>query len=414
MKIEPSFYPNGRESLFFTGKRDFAEPLAAHRQQRFQPYFGAHALYQGPFTKVKLITDYKDGSSNLEVTDRFTDVLEFTTHHRTKQQPPPSNLFQQLQYWFQQLFQRLTGHFKGSGEVLGLKLAPWTSGRQPRRVLSIDSIGDDVPRGNIDYLALSLLRLGGADKNRNIFIHATDPGVGHSNDEHDRTILITKNHGLYFVPNNGSVGMLYKRLLDEGEKPLLLQIDFDKVERLEQKRLNKLDYKTPVKLNGWDVFAVAAGLVAGGLDPTELAVKDETGNIKQLKPVIRHFAESTRVPRPGEILTAYALQDKSFGNLKVNIPLSDAEFDFLKRSGRRLQVKSPESNEWLNIPVKEKHGDVPPGNLLLYHGSSDGVLPGTRYLEIANNMGKTNDIAGAAKLLGIGNMEAQPIQIRCI
>jgi hypothetical protein len=55
-----------------------------------------------------------------------------------------------------------------------------------------------------------------------------------------------------------------------------------------------------------------------------------------------------------------------------------------------------------------RFNDVPKGEFLLYHGSSNGVLPGTRLLEIAANL----DFA--AKKLGIADDEAQPIEIRCV
>lgn len=375
---------------------------------------GPQGFYEGPFQGLKVITDYggikgqTEETSNAEITDRFSRVLSFTLHQRDPVKEPPQGFLARVQHWFKTLWDKLTKAFRPPEDIFGLKLAPWTAKKHPLGILPVNSISD-VPGGNADFVALSLLRLGGSEKNQRIFIHVVDPGVGIEDDgSHDRTILVTKEHGIYIGPNNGSLGLLYLRLLNEGDPPKLYQIDVEALELLERKRLNNPTYRIPPTFHGRDIFAVAAGLIAGGVDPAALAVRDDRNNPVQIKPKMLPFAKIAKLPKKGETTTVYALQDNTFGNLKLNVQLSDLEYSFYRQGGRRFQVRKPGSDEWLDLPLKQKFNDVPKGELLLYHGSSGGVLPGTRFLEIAANL----DFA--AKKLGISDTEAQPLEIRCI
>jgi S-adenosylmethionine hydrolase len=237
-----------------------------------------------------------------------------------------------------------------------------------------------------------------------------DPGVGLTNpQEHDRTILVTKNHGIYIGPNNGSLGLLYKRLRNSGEQPKLYQIDFDKIEKFEQKRLKNPAYKIPVTIHGRDVFAVAGGLIAAGVKPEALAVLGARGP-KLLTPKVHAFAEENgslpEFQSQGE-QQVQVIKDKTFGNLKLNVPYTDQQFNALLQSGRKFEVKGPAPDaKWHKVPVRTKFNDVKRGELLLYHGSSAGVTPGTRNLEIAANL------ADASAIFGVSPLEAQPLSIR--
>lgn len=379
-----------------------------------KPRFGSQPLYEGIFQGVKVITDYggikgqTEETSNHEIIDRFTNVLGFANQQRQPQEPTPQTLLGRMKQWMLRIWYKLSNMFSPQEELFGLKLAPWTAKKYPVGVLPIGSISD-IPGGNADFVSLSLLRLGGMEKNRKLFIHVVDPGVGVDEDGgHDRTMMITRDHGVYIGANNGSLGMLYLRLLNEGDTPKLMLIDMNEVERLERKRLNDPQYKIPPTFHGRDVFAVIAGLIASGISPEALAERDEKGHVKNVKPEIRPFARMMKLPKRGETITAYALQDNTFGNLKLNIQLSDLEYSLLRQSGKKFQIRRPGSDEWISLPLLQRFNEVPKGEFLMYHGSSDGVLPGTRLLEIAANL----DFA--AQRLGIADEEAQPVEIRCV
>jgi S-adenosylmethionine hydrolase len=403
-------YPvNGRTALTFSAKRDVMKQTPVQQQAPQLPAqpdvftraagvqaaavkFGSTALYKGPFDSVKLITDYGVGkteeTSNNEIIDRFNRVLQFATA---------------------EIDRAKRSSFAPPGKVHGLALDSWVNNNHYQAgTLPINSISD-IPGGNTDFASLGLVRLGGAENNKNIFIHVVDPGVGLANpQEHDRTILVTKKHGIYIGPNNGSLGSLYKRLQNAGEQPKLLQIDFNKIQAFERKRLKDPNYVIPVTIHGRDVFAVAGGLIAAGVKPEALAVTDQ-GKVKELAPVVKGFATPVALPgtpEDGE-KQVHAIVDKTFGNLKLNVPYTDHQFNTLLQSGKKFQVKGP-NGVWHNVPVKTKFSDVPQGSLLLYHGSSAGVTPGTRNLEIAANLDY------ASKKLGVSPLQAEPLSIRVV
>lgn len=345
--------------------------------------FGARAPYQGPFDTVKIITDYGVGKteeiSNNEIKDRFHRVLDYV---RAEQNRPLLSKVYPFDTW--------------------VNHPPAPAGG----TLEVDSISD-IPGGNKDFVGLGLVRLGGSEPNQNIFIHVIDPGVGVVEDIHDRSILVTKDHGIYVGPNNGSLGLLHQRLVNVGESPVLYQIDFDKVTHLERLRKNDPDYALPETIHGRDVFAVVAGAIAGGLKPEALAAENPDHSLKLLDVELTDFSKPATLPtQPGEEVEVLALRDKTFSNLKLNVPLTHREIQTLLQARPQFEVQNPETGEWLAVPLVKKFSDVPVSSPLLYHGSSDGILPNTRHLELALNLDHAGD------RFGIPATQVRPLRLR--
>jgi S-adenosylmethionine hydrolase len=344
--------------------------------------FGA-ALYDGKYDGVKIITDYGVGKteeiSNNEVKDRFNRVLAFVTQ----------NLKQNTQV--------LAGFAKAEPNPI----------QNTPGILNIDSISD-IPGGNTDYVSLGLVRLGTTDPNQTIFIHVVDPGVGVVDNSHDRTILVTQDHGVYIGPNNGSLGLLSERLKQLGDTPKLYQIDFDQVEKLEQLRKNDFSYKIPKTIHGRDVFAVVGGALAAGLAPEAFALKNQQGQPIELTVVTPNHFKPQALPKvSGEEVTLTVLRDKTFGNLKVlNLPLQDGEFDNVLAERPQFEVKHPKTGNWIPVPVGTKFSDVPVGDIVLYHGSSPGIFKGSRGIEIALHLENASDA------LNIPENKAVPLVLR--
>jgi S-adenosylmethionine hydrolase len=374
--------------------------------------FGAHQLYEGVFQGVEILADGDNirgeaaTAANQEIVDRFSKVLDFANQQRIDRRPHAQGWLGKLRQWLHSLWAQCMQRFNPVEDLFGLKLAPWTTKKHPLTWLPIETVPHAVD-SSVDFASLSLLRLGGAEKNKKIFIHTVSPDAAAGSA--GRTILVTREHGIYIGPNNGSLGLLYLRLLNEGDMPKLLQIDVNEVERLERRRLGDPQYHLSSASPGRDIFAVAAGLIAFGVEPESLAARDEKGRLKPVKPVIRPFAKMVKLPRRGETITAYALQDNTFGNLKLNIQLSDLQYNRLRQSDKKFQVRRPGSDEWIDLPLQKRFDDVPKGEFLMCQSSSyDGVLPGTKLLKIAANL----DFA--ASRLGITSKDAQPLEIRCV
>lgn len=366
--------------------------------------FGALEHY-GPRDRViKVMTDFGDGVSDGTSTQEAVDNIMRSLDYMRNQQHG-KGIVGKIKNFFTRLFHWLTGKTR---VVAGLELEPWANKIRRARTANIDNFSD-INLGNTDYAALSLLRIGGREKHNNIIVYVVDPGVGMFMDgDHDRTILVTKDHGSYIGANNGALSLLYRRLIAEGEEPKLYQINFDTVQKLERLRKNDPNYRIPITFHGRDVFAVVAGLMAAGVKPEALATQ-ENGVAKLVQPVISEFSEPARLPdKPGEIVSVPTVRDKTLGNLKLNLPMTDTDYDALLASGRNFQVRHEGQTDWIDVKAGRTFRDVKPGEWILYHGSSAGVYPGSRNVEIAINLG----YAGNALKVGPGKSEKLQIRVR--
>lgn len=256
----------------------------------------------------------------------------------------------------------------------------------------------DIPFGNTDYAAYALYcchRALGRTR-PNVFIHVCDPGVGHDD---DRSILITDLGNAFIGPNNSSLGLIANLLAERNIGFELYALDREKIEALEQQRMDAPTYSIPRTFHARDVFAVAAGLIAAGVD-----VKTFTKENTRPRVVSSPFAKTIR-QLPVRLKTPvpfYALRDNTFGNLKFNLTLDALGFDALVDEQAEFKISRPDTAK--NIFGKKSSllfkaapvfGSVPAGTGLLYLGSTFAPMWDERFVELAINM------ASAAEAFGI-------------
>ncbi|MBX2860533.1 MAG: SAM-dependent chlorinase/fluorinase, partial [Vampirovibrio sp.] len=282
----------------------------------------------------------------------------------------------------------------------------------------------DNPIANVDYASLAMFRLG-SFKNTNIYVHVTDPGVGFRED-HDRSILITQNYGLYIGPNNGSLGNIASFLDAAHEKYELYKIDFDKLTKLERFRLGKgfEGYIVPQIIHGRDAFGTIAGYIAGGITPDSFADK-KSGTMPVRKtgfgqqPI--HLENLEQGPIKG-----YAIQDRTFGNIILNITTSHEYAKTLSDRNAKLKIsRTDAAGEGNSVIVQAKHffSQVKEGDYLSYPGSPTWILPPKdgkpfeqrAFLGAAKNyQGNVKLNGGIAGKLGINLVGAAPVELSLV
>ncbi len=381
----------------------------------------SYVPYDGIYNAIYVATDFNDGTSNAEMIQNLRKVLQFV---KTNRKLINRNI--DTMEWAGE--DKEAGFFgKAVNFVLNLGRHVHTFFRRMAHLLrygsfqQINSVAD-VPPGNIDYASFSLLRVA-RQANKDIFIHVADPGVGNGDEviltaqQHDRSILITEDHGIHIGPNNGSLGLLIKSI-DEAnkqktkkEKYELLPIDLGQVQRLEQLRLHQIDknYVIPETYHARDVFAVVAGSVAGGIDPHYFEDVSRRGKVKI---VFNDFANSIQtmpLEKQARPVTFRAFRDNTFGNIKTNLTLSHAQMDALYRQNAVFEIQSADGKgKPIEVPFKKYFGQVPKNRFLVYLGSSYSPIPRTRFVELAINLGD------ASQALGISPLEGKALKIRRI
>ncbi len=351
----------------------FFRPYFGSSNVQTTPKFGAIAGYKGPFNTLWLSTDFKDGTSNGAIIRRFRDVQAYAA--------------------------LLTPTSLASGFVRDSAFDQGVNAAKSGGFLDIQSLSD-IPFKNIDYAGLTLLRLAGGEANKNIYIHVTDPAVGAAEQGNERSILVSQNHGILIGPNNGSLSLIAAHLEATGDRYKLLAIDLDKVRAFEATRLPGVPLANT--FHGRDVFAVVAGAIAAGITPESFA-KPET-----IRPVSSEFAKPVRLSRRPVPVKIQAVQDNTAGNLKLNVALTQAEFDAYVQEGVSFLVTNPKDPSRVkleNIPARKTFKDVEPGDALVYLGSTEAPGPGKRYLELAINLGD----AGKALGLDPANASAETL-----
>ncbi len=338
--------------------------------------FKANPLYDGPFNEVFFYTDFNDGTSTNEAKSRLNDVLRFVTGERKNGQ-------------------KIAG-FEWDKDFI--RLANGVQG-----ILNINAFSD-IPCGNKDYSALSLLRLG-TRPNKDVFIHVVDPGVGNGtakklSQDHDRAILISKNHGIYIGPNNGSLGLIAKYLEQVKDEFKLSAIDLKAVEAFERIRTGNLFYKLPETFHGRDVFAVVSGAVLGGINPEAFADKART--IQAAKSAFAEGIVSLAEAKINETVKFTAILDQTCGNLKTNLILTAEQAQKLLEDNAAFEIiaKVGQKEEIFEMPFKKSFSDVPKGKDLIYLGSTHSPVCENgnliaRFVEIATNAGHFGKKAAA-------------------
>ncbi|MEB3206022.1 MAG: SAM-dependent chlorinase/fluorinase [Vampirovibrionales bacterium] len=387
--------PASQASLFSGSRLQTITPLAVSfgndtfsRDQTVSgTHFGALQPYHGPYDHVTLYTDFNDGPSNHEAMRAFHDVLEDVKNASPNTSSGETN-----------------GRFDTMDWSDWAKTSPSQKTSAPHNVLDVRTFSD-IPYGHVDYSALTLLRLAGK---HSIVIAVTDPGVGNQG-AHDRSILVTKHSGIVIGPNNGSLGLLYRALKKTpGEDPKLYAIDINKVQAFERIRRQDPAYTIPEIFHGRDLFAVVAAAIAGGLAPENFV--DTT---RHVTPALNLFAQSLKPLRlsTGESTQFAGFQDRTFGNIKTNLSLSQAEANALIEQNAQFIVTNAANGKTLTMPFKHVFSDVPAKEPVAYLGSSyeDGHQPqrsAKRFVEFALNLGN------ASKQLGIDASKASLLSIQ--
>lgn len=366
------FYPNARANLAFSGKRDvMTNRLAASASVKF-------GREQRPVNNIWTLTDFNDQTSNARAYQRFQEVREFVAAHA-----PVLHQVKQDGIALNAQSRQLKKNFKFNPHNIPAKGAVG----QPEHI----DIAD-IPARNIDYASQALFELA-QDPNKDVFIHVTDPGVGSGKKAHERSILVTRNHGVHIGPNNGTLGLLTQFLKRNNEPFKLLEIDLNKTNQLETIRRGKVD--TGSTFHGRDVFAVAAGAIAGGLAPESLAT-DESKS-KPLEPEVSDYGHLAELPTQlGQTADIRANRDNTAGNLVLNVPLSQAEFDGLLAKNPVFTVTT-EQGKTLDLPLKRTFGQVSQGEPLIYLGSKRSPDLSKRFLEVALNCGDVAQALGLDK-----------------
>lgn len=337
----------------------------ARLQPRDSVRFGSYVAYNGFFNGVNLITDFRGATSNGEAESYFKDALTFfqTRKQQLPDIPKPS------------LTQRLFSVVAGKTPVSG-------SGILPVRSIC------DIPEGNIEKAAFDILRFA-LRPNREIHVIVVDPGVGNGQ---DRSILVTKNHGILIGPNNGIFSLLHQTLKeDPAEDVRILPIDLERIQQLERIRLNRPGYTIPKTFHGRDVFVVVAAGIAAGLPPEYFAKRVGKEDFTVL-PTPFSKAVSPLPSRVGETVPFLALRDDTRGNLKTSLFLTEAQEEALRNGEATYQIIDPAGKQAQPpVPLKQYFSQVKPGEPLLYLGSTYNRFLESRFLELALNGGNISD-----------------------
>lgn len=308
-----------------------------------------------------IATDFGDSVANAQIELRFRSVLQWCLAEREKRQHMPKEV----------------------------KLDKLTAPHPLPHTVHVD----DIPFGNTDFAAhaiyTSFRSIGRTWPN--IMIHVCDPGVGKGD---DRRILITDYGNAFIGPDNGSLGLIRAYFEDRGVETSLWQIDRHKIEALEQHRMAEPSYHIPRTFHGRDVFAVAAGLLAGGIAPTYYAHKlDQPVEMSPFVAGMDNLPLRLRSPQ-----SFLAFRDNTFGNLKTNLTTDTLTFNQLMEEQATFRVTNAGARRCCGLSVprytfgtSNVFADQAPKQPLLYLGSTFAPEWDQRILELAVNM----DDAGA-------------------
>ncbi|MGE0199584.1 MAG: SAM-dependent chlorinase/fluorinase [Candidatus Melainabacteria bacterium] len=330
------------------------------------PVFGLSLPQPSPFQGVNIITDCSDGLTTARIDRRLGEVAEGVQNKRKAL----SDAFPDLSF--------LEVKQEGGSRELHTRTVP------------------DILPGSVACAGRALMELAGTP-NRDVFVHVTDPGVG-GRRIHDRAILVTENNGVHIGPNNGLFSALYQDLVRQGQKPELLTIDLDKVQRFEQVRTDDPDYRTADTFHGKSVFGVIGGALAGGVDPHFFADQRPEARQKVVdSPFFRELGDlNVDKLLSGEALPVRGIEDRTMGNVQLNVHLPREAADRLRSVDEQpgafpvLQIRNPADPEKsLTLPLRRFFGQVGVGEPLIYAGSTLASMPGNRFngglLEVAVN-----------------------------
>lgn len=329
---------------------------ASSAPKRLQPK--TLPVSQNTFQNLVILTDFGDDVANAQIEMRFRNVAQWVHEERTKRTLMPADI----------------------------TLPKAAAAAVNPAVMHVT----DIPFGNIDYAGYALYccyRALGRSR-PNVFIHVCDPGVGAAD---DRCILQTDYGNTFIGPDNGTLGLLKTYFADRGIKSTLWQLDRDRLEELEQHRMEEPSYHIPRTFHGRDIFAVAAGLVAGGVPIASFAEQKDVARL-----IGTNFAEKlTSLPlKLNADILCFAFRDNTYGNLKTNLMLDGLTFDQLIEEDAVFQAVPANASFWqggfsrrITFSVRRVFSDVSRGAGVLYLGSTFAPEWDSRLVELALNLG---------------------------
>ncbi len=319
------------------------------------------------FQNMVVLTDFNCGIANAQIEMRFRNVF---------------------QYVMEQIQTRTTLPKK-----VGLPTLPKGLVVEAPAVISVH----DIPFANVDYAAYALyscMRALGRSA-PNLYVHVTDPGVG---DAQDRSILVTDIGNTYIGPNNGSLALLKTYFKQRDIIYETYFIDHEKVEQLEQHRMEEPTYHIPRTFHGRDIFAVVAGFIAGGMHPKILCKSRQSPKVVETTYAkgIQPLPEKLRTP-----VEACVFRDNTFGNLKTNLTIDALMFDQLVEDKAIFRITHHVEKGLLGkrksvfeFQAKRVFADLKKSELLLYLGSTFAPAWDDRFVELAVNMGNVSQLLG--------------------
>lgn len=309
-----------------------------------------------PFQNLIISTDFNDDIANAQIEMRFRNVLHYVTAQAATRTTLPKNIT---------LSQLPKGLSLPMPSVMHIK---------------------DIPFGNIDYAAYALYTSYRAlgQSHPNIFIHVTDPGVGNGE---DRSILVTDWGNVFIGPNNGSLALISTYLKERKIDHQIHALDIEKILEFEQHRTETPTYHLPSTFHGRDIFAVVAGMLAGGIPHDQITKKNNvlttnTAYVNELRPLPQQLR--TKVP-------LLAFKDNTYGNLKTNLVLDALTFDQLAEEGARFKIcyQSKSILPWpaaITFQAGRVFKDTQKDEPVLYLGSTFAPEWDTRFVELAISM----------------------------
>ena len=330
------------------------------------------------YKNTVILTDFNCGISNAQIEMRFQSVFRYTVDQITSQG---------------ELIKKVSPHTWTEREI----------STRPPVVMNVN----DIPFGNMDfagYALYSTYRALGKSTRPNIFVHVTDPGVG---DGEDRSILITDQDNIFIGPNNASLGLMASYFKSRNISYKLYSINQSIIEEIEQHRMESPTYQTPTTFHGRDLFAVTAGLIAGGVNPESLAKTDPDNHGHRAELPISHsiFGDTiSQIPlEVGKSQHFHAFRDTTFGNLKTNISIDNKTLEDLISQSARFKVSKKRRFPWcwcpikhtkLTFPVRHMFSESKLGSPLLYAGSTFSVHWDEHFVELALNMRNVSNRLG--------------------
>lgn len=204
--------------------------------------------YNKYFQNLVVLTDFNAASITSQIEMRFRNVLHYVNAEIVQRQTLPANL--------------------------DLPVMPKGMVIEAPAVITIG----DISPGFMDYAAYTLYNsartLGRSAPNLYIYVTSTASPNGEG-----KVMLVTDWGNTYIGLNNGTLGLIKAYYSARNIGCELYSIDEDMVETLEQIRMDEPTYSIPASFHGRDIFAVTAGLIAGGIPAHQLGQKIETEKV---------------------------------------------------------------------------------------------------------------------------------------